>query len=924
MLIKSNRILKGLLISCLGLFLCVDVSAKKCTESFGLEMKNDNKGTITITADSGQFKVLIKTNTIEEKNFKAGENLKIKYDKDIQQTIKVYAVYTGDYSCYPDTDGLISDIKAGKELPSDLSTLTYKAKVDYLEFIPAGKVPKSYVANTSYNGICAYLRSGTWPNESDKENYDIMSKNINVDDYLKYNKNISYPYCYNETVDIDLPKATVAKSISARLKAYKSKVISSTVSQPVIPTGAKTFNLSTKQGQDEFSKGISEKCSAIFPDGYTKTKEYQYTNSSKYYAYDENTEKKVINNKQYTCKKRCSEELVVEYGPPVATKAGLCFEYRVKVKSTVTCTSEAEGNPPEPSDYEVCEPVAYCNNTSSYSHQAGPNDDFDSCILDCDNGKYSQKCINRCYTKIYGNGKSMNLSYTAKKIANSDKCQINGYYDAANLYQIITNGDNVNTKNEFGYYYRDNNGVIHWQAGTHHYTEYARYYFSSLSEAQRTVRDDYECGTGSYYAGDGCNHFYSPKNGGFKWSAGWDKGGNKSPVSWCNNQCEYLTDGCDNNAKLNKSDVSNDYKEDLEDYTDFINDCTAKASCSEKTANFTIKVNNKTKDNNENWIDYDTATITNRNLMDASNVVIDRSGCYGEGNDQNKYMTEWSFPGTWINVKTGEISYTTKPSSSWTKYDRKFCTNLKSANVNEDWWRYGVTKNKDDLTEKALENIEYNIKANAKDFGHYSWNIDVSCFYALKENKCEDCTCDCTDPTCTDPTCDNPNKNGDKNSTISYRVRSVDNSDLFPQASGEETTDKSSAGRTPGFNWTSAAQNLKNSNYIVAPDALISKIQAQGDDIYSDDKNIDYEFYLDRKALAAIRSYSKENDNNYTKFGGTSKVVNGVLVYESKLFRGTGSKLDSSYAKKRGIIGCNNQENDSCYNFPQLVSGIGG
>ena len=78
MLIRSNRILKGLLISCLVLFLCVDVSAKKCTESFGLEMKNDNKGTITITADSGQFKVLIKTNTIEEKNFKAGENLKIK------------------------------------------------------------------------------------------------------------------------------------------------------------------------------------------------------------------------------------------------------------------------------------------------------------------------------------------------------------------------------------------------------------------------------------------------------------------------------------------------------------------------------------------------------------------------------------------------------------------------------------------------------------------------------------------------------------------------------------------------------------------------------------------------------------------------------------------------------------------------------
>ena len=35
-------------------------------------------------------------------------------------------------------------------------------------------------------------------------------------------------------------------------------------------------------------------------------------------------------------------------------------------------------------------------------HQGGPNEDFEACINECDGGKYTPKCSNTCYEKIYG------------------------------------------------------------------------------------------------------------------------------------------------------------------------------------------------------------------------------------------------------------------------------------------------------------------------------------------------------------------------------------------------------------------------------------------------------------------------------------------------------------------------------------------
>lgn len=948
---KYKGIIKGIFILFIAIISITNVNAAdNCPKKFGEKVKNNGDGTITASVTSGKFIVFVQrlsnegnenstlldangvaTMVVEEAELTPGNPITIRYNKNVLQNISIKLVYS-EYTeqCYKDNAAIIEAIRNR----TDYTSITNNEKSGYYiteKSYPINQsVSEPLVYNSNYNGICAYLRSGTWPDKSDATIYNAMKDTVDKDQFQKYYNRISVSEC-SEYLPYQVSLETTAESIAAALKTYVAS-LKPDIKVPDAPTGIKKkFNLSTSKGLADFNEGIQERCSAIFPDGYTKSDKYQYTNTSVYYAVKpEEKEYLKIKDKTTTCERYCTETLTVSYGPPVATKGGLCFEYRVEVKSTVDCDSQVKGTPPKPSDYEVCSPVAQCSETrAAVQDQGGPNEDFDACVKECDGGKYSQSCINKCYNRVYANKQKIKLSYTAKPktVANKNDCAsiLNGSTDAKKVVECIQKGGD---KDAYGYYFSKNN-VIKWQPGKYYWTKYARYYFSNEEIAVRTIRDDIEYGkTGTWYNPDSAFHLYKPDKEGFKTAAGIRYSGSNEIIktSWCTDECEYV--GCNpKTQKLNKNDVNGTYLEDLKKYNNFVNACNAASSCSTETATFTIEVNNKTKDKDENWITYSKATLNKSNLNDPSEIVLNRdSECYGEKKGNYKYLTEWSFPGTWINVKTGEISYKPKSDQSWTKSERKFCTNLNSANVNEAWWKYGVTKDKSYLpSDEVLKDIEWNIRAKAENFGQFKWNVNVQCFYAIKESASDECDCD--DPECDDPICIPPNPK--KKTTISYRVRSVDNGDLFPQTgeNGGTTKDTSSAGRTPGFNWTYAARNLKNSNYIIAPDLLISKIQSDGDSVYS--KKPDYEFVLDRKALSTIRAYSNENKNNYTQFGGTSRVVNGVLVYESSLFRTvsgvtTSHRLDNNYINEVGLVGCNNEENKSCYNYSTLVTGIGG
>lgn len=114
------------------------------------------------------------------------------------------------------------------------------------------------------------------------------------------------------------------------------------------------------------------------------------------------TEKLSSGKRVKVCKTRCYEHLTVTYDMPQLLKAGLCFSYKVTVKSKSECGIDFNSDNywKEITVPTMCSPIPVCSNKSSHT-QAGPNEDFDNCVKKCDDGKYSQKCINKCYKQVY-------------------------------------------------------------------------------------------------------------------------------------------------------------------------------------------------------------------------------------------------------------------------------------------------------------------------------------------------------------------------------------------------------------------------------------------------------------------------------------------------------------------------------------------
>lgn len=939
---KYKRIIKGILIICLSFFLCLDAnaeddcpkeSANKNITKYTVTVEDDFNGTITVKSKY-DFKVLMLTGVPdssgsthftykEERDLKPNGTVTFNYTPKVKLAIKILYVYTGTDPCFKDGDKIIEVAKANGNY--DMIE-NINAVYDSKDINVPGPINKENVPNRYYGDdkICGNFRNGVW---NDKFN-DYMLKA----DFEKYNPRVTnsqveyrelFPYCYSSTVSRNLDEEYISNLAGIAIRSYKFRHRSLEESKPVeIPADSEqtftdTSNLKLNLTCDILNIG-------------TKSAEYRYVNKHKYTAIKETSKSYNTSKKTYTCKKTCTEVLTVEYGPPVASIAGLCFEYKVRVKSEVTCQTEGtDVPPPNPDDYKYCEPVVQCVSTSGRTiiSYGGPNEDFDKCINKCDKGKYTQKCINKCYNKVYNtsNNSNLRLNYIDKveatQLSDCNSILTQNQPDPTTLSNLII--DAPSTDRCYGHY-EWVNGQIKWISGNGgHWTKYARYYFLNANETINTINQDsinMSAGNGRLMNGYE-RRYYSPIDGFKKWTHYTQ--GTYSGTAGCEYQCQYL--GCSAGEKLNPDDVKGSFEDDMDVYEQFINECTAEASCSTKTAEFTIKVNNKTKDkpNEDNWINYDAATLRNTgsavDIHDNSNIILNRSDCYGETINKNKYMTEWSFPGTWINNKTGEISYKEKEDKTWHKKKDKFCTSLNSADVNVGWWYYGTMNEKknvvtgETMTDEQLKAAvtDYNIKASTSDFGHFSWKIDVSCFYALYDTAGK--------KECIDKNCDDIK---DKNPAQRYRIRTVDTADLFPSPEGKDTTDATKTGRTPGFNWTINATNLKNEDYIIAPTALLEDIQTKerNGETYSD-TNLEYEFVLDREALKAIRKHT--TSGNYTNFTGKFEIVNGVSVYNSSLFRGLGSTLDSKYINKVGKLGCNNQENDSCNNYSSLT-GIGG
>ena len=624
-------------------------------------------------------------------------------------------------------------------------------------------------------------------------------------------------------------------------------------------------------------------------------KEFKVTSDEPYvYHYTCGTKK----NDYPSCKVKCEEVVKVEYGPPVAAIGGLCFEYKVRVTSRVSCGITQPPNPPEP--YKgVCTPVPWCNHSghgAHGNHQGGPSEDFDSCVAECDGGKYSDKCSNKCYQEVYGSSLTKNTS--GNEIAYVDKLNTNSQVKATDT---AASGSLI---------YTCRNGKIAWQSGHNGGTRSPNSHSAIATDSRWHKKywgggfssSDYSC-----YSNTGimrqcsCSEtcFWTPGNCATKYA--------KYTESYMNKEDGGKAD-YNNNVKVRKK---------------LLEKCKSYKRCSTKVAYFTIGIDvngkkynfpntNSTTSTEKDKLIYKGAsgyTDVQRTDTSKTTTIISSNGCYINANGQKEieeipqdwYQAEWTFPGSWISVKTGEVSYLDKSSEpGWVTKKRQFCAPITAKDVNATWWKYyyGVTHGSSDTsvtsssfvkeclggnksqsitnvkkTDVDKESITWNIWASTENFGYFHWDIDMKCFYGISSSLTKKTTEQLTE------------EQKDKcvvKTGSNYRIRSVDLEHLFPD------TKSDTGSRTPGYNWSQYADvsvvspnsvKPKFGNYKSEASKYAEYVQKKGYSIYSNN-NLDYEVVLKPKDLSSLRNKKYGSFNGQTSSKGVD-----MPVYKSDILR---------------------------------------
>lgn len=656
-----------------------------------------------------------------------------------------------------------------------------------------------------------------------------------------------------------------------------------------------------------------------------------YENPHKYY----HVETKSENN----CKITCKEEIEVNFSDPVATQAGLCFQYLIEIKSKVDC--DAYYSAPLPSRPTVCVPTPECTRSNGYeSDKGGPSEDFDACVQECDGGKYSQKCIDSCYNKVY-----VDKNYKTTKTLNNDNATINNLltfnnnqYRTFKVANSCLDPTTIDRHNEsqiqalYEQHQRDPGG--HYEGGTWVpstsgcSSDVGQFYFSSLDRTRATVfemQGDYSDAYGrkKYCADSGflkrCERY------GFE--------------SWCSDTCEWINE-CGSDTVLTDYQAEQQYQKELAEYEAAKQACESEAAtCTTETTDYQMIVENKDSNDDETNKDDWTEEFNSSQKLNSNKVTGDfidmvtlvDGECEDGEPDEWDYHNIITFPGTWVNNKTGQTAHSIEPGYEdfYTFVGNQYCTKLNSVPVNTAWYDWKVNQNGDPNTltdaekEEIMEVIDMNIKGSIENYGYFGWNFDVECFYAINEPTDEpdpenpdpgdggDPKCPPSDPDF--PNCDDGKEN-DTPTVNNFEFRSVSLDNLFPSSEAGKTS------RQAGFNWSCEATNLENKDYLIQPVALRNEIERLGDDIYNGDTYLDYHIVLTPETMNKVRNYNddvgsysepagKQAEERGEVLSANNNKTAGITVYRSYLLH---KVLNSSELLKSGLIGCNNETDGQC------------
>ncbi len=604
-------------------------------------------------------------------------------------------------------------------------------------------------------------------------------------------------------------------------------------------------------GKNQTVSELSLKCDANQDDTSSKSYVQQKTVTS--YSYSDEYSGKEGGGQVGKASVYCMEVIEVSYDKPIALTAGMGFGYDIKVETKAECEVAVTQVPTAP---DVCVPRLSCDGAYGTTATAGPNDEFDACIMNCDGGKYTQSCINKCYDSVYN--KAI-LTYE-NRFDVTDIVATPIYATSGNGWTLNTSGCDSRALTALTYdwsYYQskfdstpgdyicmtndNSNGTIIGTAGCQYSCGWS------------------SCGAGTVLTDDEAQEILDARNANF--------------INWLNSQTDAVKTYY--NAKEDSADTYSYYEATIENGT-----------TDNKNKTTTLKTQAKYSDN----VGY---TARGNNIFARSTIT-------------------YRFPQSYREALTGAVVYGDISSNKIPTFDTitskgtsttnatlrsgyKFYTALRSLSTNTDWWAWRTNYDNQvkgyDLTNAPTDNT-YNIQTKLTNLGFLGWDFDVDCFYALPAD--------------------------DLGLGLNFVFRPIDLSNVqnMQEKGGirENPRWNWSASATTLAGTSNEAENTqaKDRAYIINPPALIDDIEAKQNTIYDTNSHVstelDYEIKLSRETMTAIRSYNtNDKDSDYLeKDMYCYKTASNRIVCKSLYLDSLGTNV--MLTRDTNQIGCNNYD----------------
>lgn len=676
---------------------------------------------------------------------------------------------------------------------------------------------------------------------------------------------------------------------------------------------------------------------------------------------------------------RCDEEYYIKPSDPQFVNAGQGVSYPNKLEIRRTCGIYNKKLATQPPVCSCSSTVPYCDTAISYGGSygtAGPTEDMDNCVNVCDNGQYTQKCINKCYKEVYGKERKLSDKIsgsflTRKSIVKEEKnAGAEAGDNSFNVTEMIKNNNkNAFSENVNGYTvsYDPNKacngkphclevdgqqiGVSDWcinnagalggtncsfsvscgpagcMDGAAADAQYANELKKSAEEYRKLTRIAQVINeVGSYKIGfidsetkvkyvienettlnNGQPHLLIKNNENYKI------------------KCASTYDNAANNGfrigdtEYNKDGISNRIYDYCDIYTgNLIYDVDLPTAYSLTSDPETIIVSNENRDGQAiNYFSYNKTTRGNDG--DLKYVFKSYPGfspiLAAEG--QRVFYTQLHARDTNVNTYVDCLKDKCEDKTTQFGCDASLKELIATASYHNEKEMFGeVERTIYDKNGKVVADLGFKTLFDGKAFNYYEIgdyayakiltdsdkNIEVNfkiktvgestseanmtgatitefkdtgykCFYGVtnmimdpysnrtvdddvKEEYVQKTSCDKEDDETEYRECTACHRG------TQYYYHEIDLEDIF--------ADSATAKRVPRWNWSAAAIDRKNSEYIIDPPALIEDIELKGEKVWDDPSEVDYEFTITRKLIQEIRNYNKTKVNGkkipYTTF----------------------------------------------------------